>query len=138
MVDQWFWTFCLGLTLLIEVAVFGVCRRWGRASFSSIPVGPAVLGLIGLNLVSHPLAWQAVTNGAPWLMSELIVIAVETVGLVLIVPGLGRWNAARLSLWCNAVSGTVGLPFVFLKDSLLSHNSRTGYAFSVVFSSLLS
>ncbi|MDP1562700.1 MAG: hypothetical protein Q8M16_15090 [Pirellulaceae bacterium] len=107
--QEWFWILSLGLTLLIEVGTMLVVRSWGALPGKLVAVGPLILVLVGLNLATHPLAWQASNAGVPWVLSEASVVLIEAVGLALIVPGLRRWDAAKLSLWINAASGLFGL-----------------------------
>lgn len=136
-VDELSWSICLALTLLVEVGIFLVWSWWGRASFQSLATGPSILALVGLNLVSHPMAWQALTIGVPWFVCELMVAGLEAVGLASIVPGLGWWDAVRLSLWCNATSASIGVGIVVWGNSLLLHDMKTRYAFLVDVPSVL-
>jgi hypothetical protein len=115
-VPEWLWVLCFGLTLLIEIGVMLVMRRWGEPKFASYEVGPLTMSLLGLNFVSHPLAWQANTLGLTWWLSEAIVVVGEAVGLALIVPAIRYWDAAKLSLGVNTVSGAFGLVWGIILD----------------------
>jgi hypothetical protein len=108
------------LTWLIETIVYLWAfrtLRWpgwraGRG------VGRALLLVLGLNVVTHPLLWlftARVPGTGPLLLAEVLAVLVEgtILGLVLRVPGadaVARWGWSLLAaLLANAVSLLVGL-----------------------------
>jgi len=101
----------LAVTLAVEVPVLVVFARsagwagWGRA----------LVGAVGVNLVTHPVLYAVSTGfGSPWQLvgSEVVVAAVETAILVAWWRVRAREDAVTLALAvvaANAASTALGL-----------------------------
>lgn len=93
----------LGLTLVVELPIFALAAPPGRRS-------TVVTAAFAANLLSHPLAWWAMTVlGAPFWPVEFAVFALEAIALVV----SARLNVLRAVLGSAiANAATVGLSFV--------------------------
>ena len=90
------------LTVLFELPVALLLLRqedWRRV----------VLVVLGLNLVTHPVAWLFITNGASWHLVELALTLFEAGALALIFPRHARAFLAGILM--NLISALLGLFF---------------------------
>jgi hypothetical protein len=89
------------LTIVIELPVALVLLRkedWRRV----------VLAVVGVNMISHPLVWQAIFSWhANWYMAEAIVAIFE--GLALAIVFRSRWKLAFVcGVFMNVVTAAIG------------------------------
>lgn len=100
------WQISFGLTLLVEL---GIVTTWHFLSGSRQyrPLIPLLLLVVGLNLITHPLAWLASSLKIDLLQIELAVGLAEALGLSM-VPQLRWWQAVQLSFGMNVGSFVLG------------------------------
>jgi hypothetical protein len=103
------------LTWLIETIVYLAAFRAlgfvGSGRESRLTIGRAVLLVLAVNLVSHPLLWwfaSSVDHVGAVLLGELAVVGLEGSILALVLRGGWRWSLLAAVL-ANAVSFLVGL-----------------------------
>ena len=96
------WLEAFALTVAIELPIVVLLVGRGRRR-------RAPLDALAANLLTHPLAWWAVMSGAaPWLFTELCVVAVEAC-VYRAATRLGWASAAMTALAANLVTAAIGL-----------------------------
>ncbi len=91
-------------TIIVELTV-ALCFL-GKANWRSV-----VLAVIGVNLISHPIIWQAIFSyGADWFVAEACVLIFEAAVFALIFKNR-RLLAAFTAVAMNFVTAAIGLLF---------------------------
>lgn len=88
-------------TLAIEAPIALICLGRGE------PKGKVLAITIGVNMITHPLAWQLMLHGASWIGVEGGVI----LGEMMVFAGIfrkERTRAASAALLMNVVSAVIG------------------------------
>ncbi len=90
----------LAATVLVELAVaLLILRNADRGYVSAV--------VLSANLFTHPLAWQAVSAGVPWLTVEGAVVLVE-MGIFAALFPARRSRAMACAVLMNMVSAAIG------------------------------
>lgn len=91
------------LTIAIELPVAMVFLP-AKLRSRAVPV------VICMNMVTHPLAWQAVSHGALWWIVEAVVTITEMLIFSWLFSSI-RYRAALAAFGANIATATIGLLF---------------------------
>ena len=69
-----------------------------------------VLAIASVNLITHPIAWLAVTHGLPWLLTEVAVVLFEVFILAIIFRKQAD-RAVFTGICMNVVTAAIGYAF---------------------------
>jgi hypothetical protein len=96
-----YWT-ALQVTIGVEILVGAAVTRWntsGRAPWAAV-----CLAVVGVNLVTHPVAWCATENfPGSWATIEGLVVVVEFLLLWAVLKSRA-WQAGVLALATNGAT----------------------------------
>jgi len=92
----------LQVTVGVEVLVGAALTRW--STVCQVPLAAICLAVLGVNLVTHPVAWHAAENfPGSWTVIEGLVVVVEFL-LLRTVFTSRPWQAGALALATNGVT----------------------------------
>jgi hypothetical protein len=96
-----YWT-AFQITICVEILVGAAVARWmmsGRAPWDAV-----CLAVLGVNLVTHPVAWYAIARlSGAWAIVEGLVVVVEFLLLRMVFP-FRAWQAAVLAVATNGAT----------------------------------
>ena len=99
MTDYWI---ALQVTVGVEILVGAALTRW--STICQVPLATVCLAVLGINLVTHPVAWYAAGNfPGSWTTVEALVMVVEFL-LLRVVFKSRAWPAGLLAMATNGAT----------------------------------